>query len=371
MAARNTETSYGSGSKVFHWLTAFLVICLVIIGFIMGGLPLTLKLQTYNLHKSLGVLVLILTLGRVCWNILSRRPAPDESLTDFEKAASTMLHAGFYVLLIAMPLSGWIMSSAAGRPVSFFGLFTLPDLVAKDEMTAKVFRALHWDIAWILIACVVLHVSAAIKHHFVDKDNVLRRMLPALMALMLISTPVSAQPPVEEWNVLRPKSSITFRPTQMGQEFTGTFPLFYSTIAFDPEQLDRSHAEIKIDLSKASTGAADRDDALQGKEWFDVTSFPQAVFKTTKFRKTGVDSYEAEGTLTIKDITLPIIVPFHLVIEKNDSGNKTATMNGSVILDRSKFNLGTGSWADPTAIANNVPVDIHLVAVPAHGPPPH
>jgi polyisoprenoid-binding protein YceI len=188
-------------------------------------------------------------------------------------------------------------------------------------------------------------------------------MLPlaAFLALFLFATPAAAD--AQNWNMIHSKSTITFRPKQMGTEFKGTFDTFSAVIAFDPNNLAASKAVIDVQIGTAHTGAPDRDQNLKGKDWLDVAQFPDAVFETKSFQKTGENAYTAEGTLTIRNISLPVTLPFKLDIAKNAAGNETATMDGTVTLDRSKFQIGTGQWADTSIIANEVPVDIHVVAL--------
>ncbi len=380
MQFKNTETQYGAVTKTFHWTIAVLVLCLLAVGLTMDDLPLgAFKLTVYNLHKSFGITVLALMICRICWHIYNHRPNAVDTLQRWEKIASSAVHYALYVLLIAMPITGWLFSSAAGRTVHVFGLITLPDLVIVDKAVAKNFRELHGDIGTLIMIVVGLHIGAALRHHFIQKDSVLKRMLPAIsfLALLLFATPASAdvQPPaqagVKQWSMIHEKSSISFRPKQMNEEFKGTFDTFAASISFDPDDLAHSKAVIDIQLGTAHTGAPDRDENLKGADWFNVAQFPDAKFETTSFRradqnvklKPGEGLYVAEGTLTIKNISLPVTLPFSLMISTDATGKETATMAGSVTLDRSKFQVGTGQWVDTSIIANDVPVDVQVVAI--------
>lgn len=176
---RNSQARYGSVTKTFHWGMAVLVLTMLALGLCMGGVEdLASKLALYNLHKSLGATVLFLALCRLGWHVYSRRPPLAESLKPLEKAAARTVHALMYVFMIGMPLSGWLMSSAAGRPVSVFGLFTLPDLVEQDKAVAGLMHDVHGVAAYGFMAAICLHVAGAVKHHFIDKDITLKRMLP-------------------------------------------------------------------------------------------------------------------------------------------------------------------------------------------------
>jgi len=369
MNFRNSEFEYGSVTKAFHWITALVVIGLIIVGLTMEDYPLSIKLTAYNLHKSFGILVLFLILARIVWHFSSHTPQAVETLKPSEKFLSKALHYSFYALLIAMPLTGWIFSSYGGRPVNVFGLFILPDLVSQDKEMGKLFKEAHEIIGYLIMAGLALHVAAAFKHHLIDKDRVLRRMLPlAVFLAFLLPAPTHADgaDAVRKWNVLRDQSSITFRPKQMGTEFKGTFGLYKPDIAFDPDNLAASKVIVEIDLASAHTQAPDRDEALKGKDWFDVTQFPAAKFETTAFRKTGDKTFEADATVTIRNISVSITLPFTLDITKRPVDGDKAVVDGTVTLDRSKFQLGIGQWVDTSVIANEVPIDIHITAVDAN-----
>lgn len=361
MPLKNSENQYGSVTKSFHWVMALLIFCLLLVGFFMGDLPLNAtKLQVYNLHKSFGISVLALAFCRLCWHMISKKPGFIGSLKPWEKKLAAAIHVFLYTLMFAMPLSGWMLSSAAGRPVSFFGLFTLPNLLAANKELAETFKEVHETIAWLIIVTVALHALAALKHHFLDKDQSLRRMLPALLIILFAFPAQAADAP---WIVDQAKSSIAFTGKQMGAEFKGRFSRFRADIVFDPGHLDASSVKVSVDIASADSQSAERDESLKGKEWFDIAQFPAARFETTALRKTGDDAYEASANLTIRDVTLPVKLPFKLNIIKADSDKRSvATMDASITLDRSKFHLGTGSWADTSVIANEVPVDIHVVA---------
>ncbi|MDE3016055.1 MAG: cytochrome b [Pseudomonadota bacterium] len=179
MALRNTEETYGSVAKYFHWLIFLLVAGMIALGFIMTSLENSpLKFRLIGIHKSIGITILALVLIRLGWKMANVAPILPESLAALEKFAAHAGHAMLYILIIVMPLSGWALSSAAGIPVSVFGWFTLPNLVGHDKALAHQLAELHSVLAWVIIAAVSLHVCAALLHHFYHKNNVLRRMLP-------------------------------------------------------------------------------------------------------------------------------------------------------------------------------------------------
>ncbi|ABC24476.1 cytochrome b [Rhodospirillum rubrum] len=170
---------YGAVSRIAHWLTALAVIALIGLGWVMADLPLgAQKLELYALHKSIGALVLMVTLARLGWRLAQRGPSGHAEHAPWERVMAKAAHVGLYAGLLAMPLTGWIASSAANFPVSVFGLFTLPNLVAPDQALREAAATLHGALAWGVVGLIVLHAAGAVKHHLIDRDDTLRRMLP-------------------------------------------------------------------------------------------------------------------------------------------------------------------------------------------------
>lgn len=178
MQIKNTPESYGAATKTLHWATALVVIGLLAVGLYMGEAEAALRFKLVPLHKSFGMTVLALVLLRILWHFYSFRPSLVAGKKKLDAFAARAMHYFFYAALIGMPLSGWFMSSAAGRPVRVFGLFTLPDFVKQDQGLRETFGTIHTFLGYTLIIGIVLHVAAALKHHFIDHDATLRRMLP-------------------------------------------------------------------------------------------------------------------------------------------------------------------------------------------------
>ena len=176
---RDSRTHWGIVSQGVHWITAVLVIAMIVIGLVMVDLPLGVrKLELYALHKSVGIVILAFTAARLAWRLSGTRPVLLGPSRPYERVLAHAVHVSFYIVLIAMPLTGWLMSSAANFSVSVFELFTLPDLVAPDKALGDTFEAAHSWLAWVLIGLVALHVAGALKHHFVLRNDTLRRMIP-------------------------------------------------------------------------------------------------------------------------------------------------------------------------------------------------
>jgi cytochrome b561 len=178
MPIKNTNLAYGSVARFLHWTIFVLITGMLIIGFVMINMENSpAKLQLYALHKSFGILILILACIRIWWKFRNVSPILPDTLDIWQKRAAKANHIILYALMIAMPLSGWAMSSAAGFPVSVFGWFILPSLVPANKALLGLFREMHLIIAYLIIIMTLLHATAAFLHHFYYKDNVLRRML--------------------------------------------------------------------------------------------------------------------------------------------------------------------------------------------------
>jgi cytochrome b561 len=176
MALRNTQLTYGALAKFFHWLIFILVAGLVIVGFTAEEFAQPLKISLIGWHKIIGLLVLLFTLARLGWTLINPKPRLPDGAAVWERGAVFTVHSLLYLALFVMTISGWIMSTAAGKAPRLFG----QSLPFPGIPVDKAISALGWDIhstaIWVLIGLVALHILAALKHHFIDKDNILRRM---------------------------------------------------------------------------------------------------------------------------------------------------------------------------------------------------
>jgi cytochrome b561 len=178
MSLVNTSNSYGSIAKFFHWLIALCVVVLLVLGFIMGAFKnKALNDALYMIHKSIGLLVLLLMLLRIAWRFFNVEKQL-VYLPLWQKRAARSVHELLYLILIVMPLSGWILTVSEGNAPTFFTLFTVPLPLAKDKAIADIADDTHKTLAWVILALVSLHILAALKHYFYDKDSVLQQMLP-------------------------------------------------------------------------------------------------------------------------------------------------------------------------------------------------
>jgi len=184
MSSRNR---YDGVAIALHWLTAFAIVGLLAVGLIMTDLPKRSALQfsLFQLHKSVGVTVLGLTLLRLAWRLTHRPPDLPDEMPGWEKLAAHAGHLGLYALMLGLPLSGWAMVSASplNIPTVLYGVIPWPHLpilstLVNKKPVAEALEDLHSAAAWTLIVLLVLHIGAALRHHFILKDDVLRRMSP-------------------------------------------------------------------------------------------------------------------------------------------------------------------------------------------------
>jgi len=174
-----TQPRYAPTAMALHWVAAVLIFCGFSLGLYMTGLEVTPdKFRYYAWHKWIGITVFLLAAARLAWRAAHPALPLPATMPAWQVRASRIAHAALYVLMLVIPLSGWIYSSSTGVSVSYLGLIDLPDLVAKDRETAKILLLLHKSLNYTLAAVVTLHIAAALKHHFVDRDDVMARMLP-------------------------------------------------------------------------------------------------------------------------------------------------------------------------------------------------
>jgi cytochrome b561 len=172
---------YTPTAIALHWILAALIIFNLGFGLYTVGLPLSpQKLKFFSWHKWVGVTVFILSAARILWRMTHAVPALPDTMKPWEKRLATASHTLLYVLFFAAPLTGWLFSSAAGFQTVYLGVLPIPDLLAKNPDLAEVLKVMHHWINYTLAALIVVHAGAALKHHLVDRDDVLKRMLPFL-----------------------------------------------------------------------------------------------------------------------------------------------------------------------------------------------
>jgi len=388
---------YSKIAKVLHWSVA---------GLIVGQYVLA-KLAEYaerqdNLldqlallanHKSVGITILLLAVVRLVYRFNSSAPPLPDSMTTWQVNASKASHFLLYGFLFALPISGWLMSSATAYSVSWFNLIALPDFVAPNEMLADQLHAVHHYLAEALFVVAVIHLIAALKHHFIDRDEVLMRMsskanwlLFAIVIVLVVGffgrvfstqpsqeilptpnvkqasqanlddkTSQLAQSDLPIWDIDYAQSYIKFSGDQAGAPFQGEWTMWSAKIQFDARQLSKARFDVVIDVNSGFSNDQERDDTIRSPEFFDVAVFPEAYYRADIFSsKEG--QFEAIGKLSMKGATADSILSFDVV---EDGGQRVLT--GSAILDRLRWNIGSGDWVDTSWVGKDVSVEVRVV----------
>ncbi len=363
-------------SMALHALMAVGLVAMVGLGLFMTGLSFSpQRLQLYNWHKWLGVALLALWGLRLLWRW--RHPAPalplavQAAMPTWQHRAHRWTHVALYGLMGAVPLLGWAYSSAAGFPVVWWGVWPLPDWVPRDPEWAATLKLLHRLAAYALAALMALHVAAALKHHWVDRDGLLERMWPfgrwgrsaafavaaGMAVALLLALPVSAR---AQQALVPGQSRLAFVIQQMGVPVEGQFRRFDAQLAFDPARPDTSRLGLTVDVTSATLGSPEIDAELPKAIWFNAARHGQAVFQSTQVKALGPGRFEVTGTLTLKGISRTVVVP--VVLSQAGAGAQlVTTATGSFTLPRLAFRLGEQEWADTSLLADAVQVRFSLV----------
>jgi cytochrome b561 len=181
MTMRNTSQAWGAPARLLHWAIAALVLVEFPLGLVAAGWKLSpTKLDLFVWHKSLGMLILALMAVRVAWRLGNVAPSPPIGMPPRERLAARLGHLLLYLLLILLPVSGWVVSAAANVPFRIFRAIPVPAIVEPDPVLATRAASVHAALGVLLVLLLVVHVAAALRHHFVDRDDVLARMLPGM-----------------------------------------------------------------------------------------------------------------------------------------------------------------------------------------------
>ncbi len=428
----SSETKrYSAGAIALHWLIAMFILALLPVGFIMARanealaegqtlLPPDQVFTLYQMHKTFGILVLALSVMRLVWRLANPAPPEPASLAVWERAISALVHFLFYFLIIALPLTGWALVSASPQEVETF-LFQVSALpwphlpvlsdwpIETREALEPLFQNTHRYLAYGAAFLIALHVGAALKHQFVNRDKVLARMAPGLagkvekpaqsarggvravllgLGLLVGGVAVARLAPLlhggetgapsettsvdadgapespaagaSAWIIDHDASALNFEVIWQGAERTGAFAAWSAEINFDPDNLDDAHAVVRIETASASTGVQYLDGQIPGSDGFQSDAHPVAIFETTNFNALGDDRYEAVGELTIRGETQPVALPFTLTINGDE-----AQMSGETTLNRLDFGLGARSDASGGSLGLEVVVRVELEATRA------
>ncbi len=395
MALTNTALRYGGITKTFHWATALLIITLLPLGLYANDLPyetseeLARKAWFFSLHKTLGVTAFFVALGRIIWAISQPKPGLLNADHKVESFAAELVHWLLYGALIIVPLSGWIGHAAAAGFAPIWWPFgqDLP-LIPKSTGVEHFFAALHWVATKVLAVSLLLHIAGALKHHVIDRDAILRRMLPGEPAIgpmpdqhhtntpligalvvwglaIALGGVLAAQDDTgngaetaalsevtSDWQVQEGVVEITV--VQFGSEVTGSFADWTAAISFDETIPSGKVGTVTATINVASLTLGSVTQQALGADFFDATTHPTAVYSGDI--QHAPDGYEAVGTLTIKDNSVPLTLPFGLAVIGDG-----AEMRGDLTLDRRDFGIGD-NMKDADSLAFEVKVRITLKA---------
>ena len=424
-AETTAAAAYTRVAIALHWAIAALLAFEVALGLNMEDAEGSAKFTVFQLHKSVGITILLLVLLRIVWRF--RRRPPPLSASGWERGLARVVHGAFYLLLFALPISGWIVVSTSKFvvPTLLYGTIPWPHVPGLSTLAAGAKQAwnhtaefVHVNLVTVLYGLVALHIAGALKHHFIDRDGDMARMVPGartgswsdprLLAIGLMavgavalgltwgagrtepvaqsapaaaipSSEPSAEPSVEppaaevsavpeaeasaaseaeasSWTIQR-GSRLGFRTTYSGEAVVGSFAKFEGDIVFGPDALDQSKVTITVDTGSVASGDNSRDETLKGDDFFAIGANRSAVFRAERFRKTGPDRYIAQGTLRMKGVTSPLSIPFSLKIVGDE-----ATMRGSATIDRLAYKIGEGDFSTTTEIPAAVAIDIVVKA---------
>ena len=399
------DLRYSSVAIVLHWAIAAAILFQLAGGIWMvdfAGENSALRFSIYQIHKTVGLLILALSLARLFWRLGHHAPAPQANWTPFERAASHAVHVAFYVVMIAAPLSGWAMASASPTNIPTF-LFLqqwlpfahLPGFAGLDPAdrgsVEALLKQLHILLGYVTIGLLLLHVGAALKHQFIDRDRILDRMRfgrrsaaptagaagfgiaavlfpAALMVAGLYSASTGDSPSVQsatapsqttsssEWSIHPEESSLGFVATYNGAEVTGRFANWTSSITFDPQKLDAASATVEIDMASYTISDAYLQAQAEGSDGFSLASFPTSSFESTAFRE-DTSGFIMDGVLTLRGISVPLSIPFSF-----EQDGDTARVSGSASLDRTAFGIGASGAPDESWLKKAVSVRLDLRA---------
>lgn len=405
---------YSYTAIALHWLLALLLAFQISLGWALEGHNSPELFARFQLHKSIGITILLLSLVRLAVRVFTPRP-PASDGPAWTRALASTVHWLFYLVMILGPVTGWLIVSTARVqvPTLLYGIVPWPHLPVGRSWHDPA-ESLHGAMAWLAIGLFLLHIAGALRHQWLLGKPELQRMIPfargkavgaAIAALALIfaamavgkavhadkpraiaektdtraAAPVAAPTAVEEdekaketedpetepENEAQPLADWTvssggklgFTARWNGEAINGSFGRWDAEIRFSPDDLAASRIKVGVDLASADTGDAQRDDSLRGSDFFDSGAHPKAVFTARDIRHLGGDRYEARGTLDLRGVRKPATIGFTLRID----GDK-ARVTGNARVDRTAFGVGQGEWASTDAIAASVNIDFSFGA---------
>lgn len=406
MARGNTDLTYGSVTKTFHWTIALMIAAMFALGWSARTLAgwieapditatdatITWAKLLFSMHKTLGVTIFFLAILRILWAISQPKPGLLNGDNTAEATLAEAVHWLLYGSLVAVPLSGWVYhASTTGYAPIWWPFGQGLPFVPKDAQVAAISAAVHFILQWVLAGAILLHVVGALKHHVIDRDATLRRMLPG----RLDAIPTDEQPghtlPIlaalaiwaaalgagawagwlgpaaapqgaalaevqSDWAVQDGALNIAI--TQGGSEVTGRFDDWTASISYSetPDAGGR-HGDVTVTIAIPSLSLGSVTDQATGPDYLAAEEWPTATFDADLIEREG--ALVADGTLRIRDQQMPVLMPVTLAIEDG-----TADASGSLTIDRRDYAVGL-EMKDEGTLAFDVEIDWQLTATRA------
>ena len=360
--SRSTSQRYDDIAVIFHWAIALLIIGLLIVGKYMTSLeendPVRFVLTQW--HKSFGITVLILSVLRLLWRFTHKPPPALASIALWQQHAASLVHGLLYVLMFTLPITGWIMVSASPLNLDtvLFNVIPWPHLPGVDTLENRgdishAFNDYHEIAGTILILILLAHIGAAFKHHFLDKDKTLIRMLPAressafkrkiIVLIVAVSSSITglylyANSGNQAALLAAGDREVSFVADITGEPTPGVFT--QTSVEALIYEADPSASKIVARVQTASLSVDDPQVAgsLPEREWFDVQNFPEAVFESVSVTAADDGNLLVTGNLTIKETTQE--VSFSMTFS-DDDGRRV--VRGEFTIDRREFSIGLDS----------------------------
>ncbi|MEP2784996.1 MAG: cytochrome b/b6 domain-containing protein [Pseudoruegeria sp.] len=399
MPITNTNSAYGTVTKSFHWLTALLILTVFPIGLIAQNLPydtgeqLARKALFFSLHKTFGVTLFFVALLRILWALTQSKPALLNADERLEAFAAETVHWLLYISLIIVPLSGWLHHAASeGFAPIWWPLGQSLPFIPKSESVAHFFSTWHFVFTKVLAVSLILHILGAVKHAVIDKDQTLQRMwfgkntvgnlsaqkhtatarTAALIVYAIavigasalsfnakepVTDPIRASTETEQtsgnWQVI--DGTLALSIVQFGNTVDGQFDNWQAVIDFDETVLDGFAGSVLVTIDIPSLTLGSVTDQAKGPDYFDSEAHPTALFEAD-ILALGDGQFDAVGTLTLRGVEAPLILPFVLTAE-----NGIASMEGIVTTDRRDFSIGD-NMQDESSLAFGVDLKISITA---------
>ena len=358
MVWRNTSQTWGRIARGLHWLMALLIAAQLGLGWITHQLDRSpLKIDMMTAHKSVGITLLMLLVFRLLWRWFDLAPAYPNGSRSWEHTLSRITHAALYLLITGMILSGWIAASTSVIPWKLWWFIPWPRLTGPDKALHELAAESHEFLAWLILMLVAGHVIAALRHHYIKKNNVLKRMWKGMLLAATLFIPMTGIDAAGShyWGTATASNELQFAARYENEKLEGRFRII--SVRLDPGQNDRSFdfLVVRVALESADMNDAEINEALRERDWFDTGSYPEAEFRSNNIVKTGQHAFIAHGILRLKGHEQDLDVPFQWTQE-----NQRAVMNGYLELSRLDWGVGSGEWADTRTIADPVELQFHL-----------